>query len=118
MQIKLFALLCLSSPAFAITPQADAEVKHLLSYVGHSTCEFLRNGEAYAANDAKSHLEMKYQKTKDRLGSADDFVNKVANGSSMTGRPYEIRCQGSKQLAAAWLNAELIKFRQKNEGKH
>ena len=91
---------------------AQAEIDHLLEFVGASRCTFIRNGTRYAASEAKAHLQMKYRFAKLRLGSAEDFIRYLASGSSVSGEPYHVNCDGADLLAGDWLGEELRRYRQ------
>lgn len=101
------------------SPTARAEVAHLLNYLEHSGCRFYRNGAWYGAADARAHLEKKYDYVlrKGLVANAEDFITKAASGSSMSGEPYRVQCEGGKPtLSAPWLNDELLRYRRKQSG--
>lgn len=115
--LALFAVyLVLIAPisAFAApTPQEDAAIEHLIAAVKSSNMEFVRNGSTYNAAEAAKHIAMKYAYTKDRLSTADQFIDHVASTSSFTGQPYMIRHpDGTETPVSAWLHQELNKYRQ------
>jgi hypothetical protein len=117
----LFAVafwIALASPALA-TPDAiaDREIRHLLDFVSVSGCTFIRNGDPHAAKDAAEHLLMKYERAQSRLKTAEQFIDKVASGSYLTGREYRVQCAGRAEMATAeWLRAELGAVRAAGEG--
>lgn len=94
----------------------DEEIKHLLDYIARSGCTFIRNGNAYPAAEAYEHMAMKYNYAKSRIKTAEQFIEYIASRSSISGRAYQISCEG-KTLAgetvpsASWLTAELNRFR-------
>jgi hypothetical protein len=113
---RLAALLAVSlafmTPAWATPDEpAQAEIDHLMDFVGTSHCTFIRNGTMYAAPEARAHLEMKYRFAKMRLSTADEFIKHLASGSSSSGEAYHVRCEGTELLAGDWLTAELKRFR-------
>jgi len=57
----------------------------------------------------------KYEYTKRWIKSAEDFIKYTATKSSMSGRPYTVRCDGREILCAEWLSEELNRFRKKPE---
>jgi hypothetical protein len=108
---------CLA-PAMAQTeklpPAARDEIARLLQFVEASGCEFYRNGSWHNARAAREHLTMKYDYALERgmIGSTDDFITKIATGSSMTGFAYKVRCDGRPPLTSAdWLRTELVRIR-------
>ena len=96
------------------TPQATQEIRGLLDFVEHSECKFVRNGEAFPGPEARAHLEKKlnYLEDKNKVNSAEDFIDLAATKSSMSGRDYEVRCPEGAQPASAWLKRELQRQRQ------
>ncbi|MEM7411212.1 MAG: DUF5329 domain-containing protein [Myxococcota bacterium] len=94
--------------------EADREIGHLLGFVEASPCRFVRNGTVHAPAEGRAHLERK-RKVLDRRGmieSAEDFIRLAATGSSITGRPYSVRCPEREPVASAdWLGAELKRWR-------
>ncbi len=53
----------------------------------------------------------------DHLNTAEDFIRLAASESSMSHKPYQVRC-GSEQLpSAVWFGEELQRFRQKTGAK-
>lgn len=92
--------------------RADREIRHLLDFVAASSCTFIRNGDPHAAKDAADHLAMKYERARSRLQSAEQFIDKVASQSYLTGRQYRVQCPGQVEMATAeWLGAELLALR-------
>lgn len=96
------------------TPQAIQEIKSLLDFVEHSECQFVRNGDEFPGPRARAHLEKKlnYLEGKNRVNSAEDFIDLAATSSSMSGRAYEVRCPEGAQPARTWLMKELQRQRQ------
>ena len=119
-KLRLLAMLTLLSivpSAFALEPSSVArdEIEHLLTYLEQSGCEFFRNGEWYGAAKAKDHLNEKYSYLlkKNLIGEAEDFIRLAAAKSSVSGKPYQVRCQGSKPIASEiWLSEELSRYRE------
>lgn len=102
----------LGLPAWAINPKAEPEVNHLLDFVARSGCTFYRNGSAYDSPAASAHLADKYGQIKNRLKTAEDFIEYAASRSSMTGQNYEVACgKQSRRPSGDWLREELARFR-------
>jgi hypothetical protein len=104
-----------SSWAAAPSTAARAEIDHLLTFVANSGCQFHRNDTWYAAPEASAHLAKKERYLEDRgqIASPEDFIAKAATKSSMTGKPYMVRCGSAPAIASdEWLTAELQRFRQ------
>jgi hypothetical protein len=104
-----------SSWAAGPSTAARAEIQQLLAFVANSDCQFSRNGTWYPAPEASAHLAKKERYLEDRgqVASPEDFIAKAATKSSMTGRPYMVRCGSEPAIASEeWLMAELRRFRQ------
>ena len=107
------AILPLLSHA-APPPAARQEIAHLIAYLTASGCSFQRNGSWHDAADAAKHIQRKYDYLlkRDLVASSEDFIARAATESSLSGKPYQVRCGGNAPLAsAAWLKAELAKYR-------
>ena len=112
-------LLCLAiattaASAAPLPPPARAEVDALLNRLQSSGCEFNRNGSWYAGADARAHLlkKLDYLEGKDMVKTAEQFIERGAATSSMSGKPYLVRCAGKAPVESAkWLTAELQQVR-------
>ncbi len=91
------------------------EIKHIIAYIENSKCTFIRNGKEYNTKEALVHIQTKYKYTKRWIKSAEDFIKYTATKSSMSGRPYTVRCDGLEILCVEWLSEELKRFRKKPE---
>ncbi len=105
-----FSILLVSSPAsFA---NSEQEINHLLDYVGKTECSYLRNGNSHNGEEARSHIQKKYDYYRDDIKTAEDFIAYSATKSTMSGNKYTIQCIGKKvQYSGDWLNAELKRYR-------
>jgi len=94
------------------TPATALEIRHLLEAVEASPCTFVRNGRPHTGAEARSHMERKYDYVKKRVKRSEDFIALAASKSSMTGRPYQVVCEGEPPHdARAWLLERLRLFR-------
>lgn len=118
--MKYFPLIALAlalAPGIAgAAPNADArrEITQLIGSLDGSQCQFQRNGSWYGPADARSHLQRKYNYLlkKDMVDSAEQFIERAASQSSMSGKAYRIRCPGQpEQTSAAWFGARLQALR-------
>lgn len=93
--------------------QADmqGEIRHLLRYIESSGCEFERNGTVYDSKEARSHIKRKYDYIESRVDNTEDFIKYAATKSSMSGRKYQVTCNGREQTSAEWLHNELTRYR-------
>ena len=90
----------------------NREIEFLLSFVASSDCVFLRNGKEYQGLQASEHLAKKYNYAKSRIKTPEDFIAKIASRSSMSKKPYHIRCEGKELLTEKWLTDALISHRE------
>lgn len=104
------------APANAERPPLNAhtEIEYLLKYIETSGCSFYRNGTWYDGTRARAHLRTKYDYLAGRqlIGSAEDFIDKAATKSSLSGKPYKIRCgDGVEVESGPWLHRVLAQYR-------
>jgi hypothetical protein len=119
MRVVVFALAVIVSshgPNANAAPPAIAvnEITYLLGFIERSGCKFYRNGSWYDSHRAQSHLRDKYNylAARDRIKSADDFIEQAATRSSMSGAEYQIQCGASAALPSnLWLRTALIDYR-------
>jgi hypothetical protein len=121
--ILALLLLFLSTLAIAAEPREGTkqEIAHLLDYLSESACQFNRNGRWYGPAEAKAHLSQKYEYLLKRglVGSAEDFIARAASESSMTGKPYQVKCGAQAPVQAGpWLRAELARYRSAGKSSH
>ena len=72
-----------------------AAVEHLPGAV------FIRNGTEYDAAKAAAHLRRKLDYAGKKVKTADQFIQHLATGSSMTGKPYKIRFADGRTVDSA-----------------
>lgn len=104
----------------APAPAAQAEVAHLLDYLTQSGCQFQRNGSWHAAPEARAHLQRKYDYLAKRglVKQAEDFIRHGASQSSLSGKPYQVKCgDNTPRASGPWLHQELQRHRQTQKDK-
>lgn len=118
--LRAFALvstMALTAVAAAAPPPGAArEIGQLIDALGSSGCEFQRNGRWYDAERARAHLRRKLDWLLDRdlVASAEQFIERAGSRSSISGRPYRVRCPGTDaEPAAAWLQRALDGIRER-----
>ncbi|QMV75465.1 DUF5329 domain-containing protein [Comamonas piscis] len=92
----------------------EREIQSLFKALQQSGCDFARNGQWYSASEASAHLERKYSylQKKALAPTAEDFIARAASQSSMTSKPYLVRCPGQPELRSQqWFEAQLAKTR-------
>lgn len=115
----------LLTPAFAqqATAQQHAlewqKIDYLIASVaGLQDARFIRNGTAYDAPRAASHMRLKLRFAGDRVQTAEDFIAYCATGSSASGMKYTIRfADGHTVDSATFLHGKLAEYNA-NHGKH
>jgi hypothetical protein len=98
----------------APSPQAQREIDALIAGLGASGCAFERNGRWYDATTAKAHLQKKYDylRKRDMADTAELFIERAASESSMSGKPYRVRCPGKPaEPSAQWFRQRLQALR-------
>jgi hypothetical protein len=111
----------LGSGAMALPLQAAAEewrieeagqIDALIAAVERmADAAFIRNGLTYDSTVAAEFLRRKWRAQADRVGSAEDFIEKVASFSSTSGRPYLLRFGDGREIpCSVFLRAELAKL--------
>jgi hypothetical protein len=111
--------ICVILSAFAVAkaqppPNAPTEIEYLLQYIETSGCSFYRNGTWYDGAQARAHLRTKYDYLAGRqlIGTAEDFIDKAATKSSLSGKPYKIRCRDGMEFdSGPWLHQVLGQYR-------
>jgi hypothetical protein len=117
--VRLLALgmagVCAMVSAQAAPPaSAEREIQALLATLQASPCRFQRNGTWYPAAQAEEHLRRKYAYLRKRAlaASAEQFIERGASRSSVSGQAYRVACPGQpEQDAAAWFTQQLAVLR-------
>jgi hypothetical protein len=92
----------------------QSEIASLLTSLEQSGCQFNRNGSWYKGADAKNHLTEKLQYLEDNvtLQSTEQFIEMAASSSSVSGKPYMVKCGNAPPVQSrVWLLEELKKMR-------
>lgn len=120
--LRRFALALLlgasAALAFAAPPASEQTlIDGLIQRVSTMrSMTFLRNGKPHDAAEAAKHMRAKFDHFKDEIATAEDFIERCASRSEMTGKPYQVRLQdGSLRDANAFLNAELRAMRRQGK---
>lgn len=107
----LVILVLLMSVSPGIASETDEEIQYLLKTIEESGCTFIRNWSDYPADEARSHMEMKYDYAKDKITKTEQFIKYIATESSITGKDYKIRCDETDYPSAEWLTVKLEEYR-------
>ncbi len=92
----------------------EQEIDHLLDFVEHSDCTFIRNNSVYNGVRAREHIQKKYIRVKKRIKelSAEQFIRYAASRSSLSQKPYLVHCGVKTITSESWLLEELEYYRQ------
>ncbi|MGJ3703316.1 DUF5329 family protein [Variovorax sp. AFSI2.2] len=112
----LFAILLAAVAALAqATPSASEQklIDTLILRVSNmKTMTFMRNGDEHNAADAAKHMQAKFDHFKDEIVTAEDFIDRCASRSEITGKPYQVKMpNGAVRDAKEFLTAELRTLR-------
>jgi hypothetical protein len=107
-------LVLIAAPSAESEQSVSQEIAHLLQYIETSDCIFIRNGEEHSAAEARAHIQNKFDHFKKRVKTTEGFIKYAATKSSMSGKPYMVRCDGREMSNADWLNRELQKLRNRS----
>ncbi|NWJ40768.1 MAG: DUF5329 domain-containing protein [Geothrix sp.] len=102
----MIPVLLLAAPA--PTPEAQ-KIEALIQAVADlQGAVFIRNGTEHSPKEAADHLRLKWKNAGRRVKTAPEFIQYCASGSSLSGKPYEIRLQDGRTVPARdWLWTEL-----------
>jgi hypothetical protein len=91
-----------TSAAFSAAPAEEQKIMMLISYVREMKgAVFIRNGTEYSPVEAADHMLMKYNKVKERITTAQLFIDRIAAKSYLSGKDYMIRMPDGKTLRSA-----------------
>ncbi|EPG73739.1 hypothetical protein LEP1GSC058_3765 [Leptospira fainei serovar Hurstbridge str. BUT 6] len=109
----ILSFLCVAGQLSSQSTDIDTEINALLSTLDSCKgCVFIRNGSEHTVQEAKAHLLRKYEATKGRIKTTEDFIVGLASKSSITGTPYKIRFPDGKEVESEkWLTEQLAKLR-------
>jgi hypothetical protein len=112
--VLALALACGVMPAQADelpAPEA-AKIEYLIRSIAElRDAQFIRNGQAHDSQAAAKHLRAKLKAAGPRVRSAEDFIDKCASESLMSGRPYRIRFTGGREIEArVFLRQKLAEY--------
>jgi len=106
-----FAVGVAATPCFAAT-DAPTEIAYLVDLVRHSNCTFIRNGTEYDGAKAADHVQQKYDYYRKEIFTTEDFIDKAATKSMLSGEAYQVRCPGEAATpSAVWLRTQLQLYR-------
>ena len=121
LNILVLCMMVLAAASWMPSVNADmlsaasrVEIKSLLSKLKASGCMFNRNGTWYSSEEAQAHLTRKldYLVDKEAVASAEQFIERAATKSSMSGQRYLVKCEGKPPVQSSkWLYDALQEMR-------
>jgi hypothetical protein len=121
---RLLVVLAVILPVSTLAAEvstATKEIEHLITHLGSSGCQFNRNGSWHTSERAVSHLKRKYDYLvkKNLVPSAEAFIERAASESSVSGKPYLVKCGDTAAVPSAkWLREELERYRANDGHEH
>lgn len=114
--MALVMLGLLHGPVAQAAPSTSVqiEISFLLGFIDGSRCDFLRNGNWYSAQAAQVHVRDKYKAllARNQVDTSEQFIERAAAQSSLSAKPYAIRCGGGATVPTQqWLLEELARYR-------
>ncbi|MDX1708706.1 MAG: DUF5329 domain-containing protein [Desulfobacterales bacterium] len=110
--IIILVITCFAWPTVAGDALLRAEIDHLLKTIENSNCAFIRNGKTHSADEAIEHLLKKYDHFKNKIQTAEDFIDYCATKSLLSNRPYQISCPDQEVVESRlWFLDALKRFR-------
>ena len=98
------------APAPRMSEQAKIEAL-IASVQNLKGAVFIRNGSEYDGAKAAEHLHRKLDYAGSKITTAEQFIDKLATGSSMSGKPYKIRFAAGRTVeSAVYFREELRKL--------
>ncbi|GHA80835.1 DUF5329 domain-containing protein [Cognatilysobacter bugurensis] len=112
----LIALFGLADASAQERSAADTqrEIGQLFETLRSSGCQFQRNGRWHDAAEAVTHLDRKrdYLVRKDLITNAESLIERAASESSLSGRPYLVKCPGAETVESrTWFMRHLSEIR-------
>jgi hypothetical protein len=114
MKNALIILIFLFCPhiTYTQTDHMQFEIDYLLDYVKNSGCVFIRNGRNHNPEEAVQHINRKFEYFRDKITTTEVFIDFCATKSTMSNKPYEIKCPGQPLVKSRdWLLKELDRIR-------
>lgn len=112
----LALVVCCGAFAEPTPAPVRAEIEAVLNRLETSACRFQRNGTWHDGVRAKAHLlrKLDYIEKRGTVQSAEQFIELGASRSSLSGRPYQVRCgNGAPVESRQWLGEQLTAIRER-----
>jgi hypothetical protein len=84
------------------------KIERLIDQVGTlQNATFIRNGEEHTPAEAAEHLRRKWEAAGNEITTVEDFIDKIASKSSISGEAYRIRFDRGEVDASEWLRVRV-----------
>jgi len=94
-------------------PEDWRQIERLLDHISASDVVFVREGKEYSGKEAADHLRAKLAAAGPKINAVDEFIDKIASRSSVSGKPYQVRPpDGEAVTANAWLREAAKKMKE------
>jgi hypothetical protein len=95
-----------------VNPEAQ-RIRDLIHVMETSDIIFIRNDKEYSGAQAAAHLRSKLQQAEEEVKTLDEFIDKVASHSWLSGQPYRVKLPDGTELeAAVWLRQQAARLTQ------
>jgi len=100
------------SDATSHTTTEEQKIQHLISAVESlNGAVFIRNGSEHTPHEAAEHMRRKLSASSEGIHTAEDFIQQIATGSSISGEEYQIRFADGRTVPAhEYLREELLRM--------
>ena len=117
MRLSLAWVACLVSGLACAGPApapVRAEIDALMDRLQTANCQLFRNGAWHSATEAREHMlrKLAYVEKRGDLQSTEQFIELAASKSSVSGKPYQVRCGNAPPVdSQPWLTRQLSLIR-------
>jgi len=103
----------------AETEPLSKTVDYLIAQVEKANdVKFMRNGDEHTAKEAAEHMRRKYNHFKKEIKTPEDFIEKCAAKSELSGKPYMIKkADGTTEKCQDWMKSMLEEHRKSADAK-
>lgn len=103
-------LLLWGAAAAAPPPDEQARIDKLIHFIEtQKGMKFVRNGIEYECSEAAKFLRGKLEKMGKDVTTAQEFVERIASKSTMSGKPYHVKFADGKTMLASQFLGEALK---------
>ena len=108
--LLFFCLVASGAEPYNPSNNTKKAIAYLIDRVANSHLTFTRNGIEYSSQEAADHIRIKYQNSKSRIESPEDFIQVCASKSLLSGKPYLVSTAQGKIPAEKWLGEILAEY--------